>query len=107
MYAASLVNMLYPPVLFGQVAFSEDVECSKSNIGYVALIQNNQHIPNSEGMVVVCVEVEHPPAGMSNYQPAVVCWNGSSTFNEGAAAAACRQGGYSKQKRYNSSTSTV
>ena len=70
----------------------------------MALYHNGDPLPNSEGIVVVCIEVEDPPAGMSKYQPAAVCWNGDSTFNEGAAAAACRQGNYVNQKHYGSAS---
>ena len=48
-------------------------------------LYNGNGLPNSEGYVIVCIvyenpEGEHKPGG------AAFCWDGNSTFNEGAAA---------------------
>ena len=92
--------MLYPYILFVQVAFSENFDRQESKVGEVALYENGEPLPNARGIVVLCIEVEEPPAGISEYQKAAVCWNGDSTFNEGAAAATCRQLSYSTQMDY-------
>ena len=75
-----------------------------SCIRMVQLYQNGTALHNSsQGMVIVCVQVEQKP-GIYAYQKAAICWDGNSTFNEGAAAAACRQRSYSKKAGYNSSS---
>ena len=64
-------------------------------------LYNGNALPNSQGIVTVCIAVESQE-GSYAYGVAAFCWDGESTFNEGAAAAACRQVGYSKHADYNS-----
>ena len=79
----------YLYVLLVKVAFSQEFECGDSKVGAVGLYFSNYQTVSSQGIVVLCIEVE-PKV----YQKAAVCWDGDSTFNEGAAAAACRQIGF-------------
>ena len=96
-----LFNIVLTYSIFAFLLFlvlSKAFECSSSNLGEVALYQNTVPLPNSRGIVVVCTETEN-----GQYKKAAICYEGDSTFNEGAAAAACRQGSYSTVTKYNSS----
>ena len=83
--------------MFFSLVFSTTFECGKSNIGEVALYENTYPLPNSRGIVVVCDEVEK-----GKFEKVAFCYDGDSTFNDGAAAAACRQGSYSTFAEYSS-----
>ena len=83
---------------FVQVAFSR-MDCRNVTVGAVELY-NSKASPDMEGIVIVCIAVESE--GSYEYRTAAFCWGGNSTFNEGAAAAACRQAGRSSYIDYNS-----
>ena len=98
----SLLNIVltYYIYIFECILFlvlSTAFECSNSNVGEVALYENTVPPPNSQGIVVVCVEVAE-----GEYEKAAICYDGNSTFNIGAAAAACRQKSHSTVTSYNS-----
>ena len=85
-------------VLFAQVACS-GMDCRNNTVGAVELYKSED--PHDlKGIVIVCIAVESN--GSYDYRKAAFCWGGSSTFNEGAAAAACRQAGSSNYSDYNS-----
>ena len=81
-----------------RVAFPR-MDCRNDTVGAVELYKSKDS-HDLEGIVIACIAVESE--GSYEYHKAAFCWGGSSTFNEGAAAAACRQAGSSNYSEYNS-----
>lgn len=87
---------------FFHIAFAQVNDCQHSSLGKVWLEENGQAQPNSQGIVVVCIK-----DAKGQYLKAAFCYGGQSTFNEGAAAATCRQVGYTTAKNYSSGSALV
>ena len=95
----SLLNIVLKSYIFTCVlflVFSQNFCDNINDIGDVMLYGSTKTQYPSRGIVVVCVEVE------GGAKKAAICYDGNVTFNEGAAAAACRQRSFSSHSNYGS-----